>query len=151
MGRLTGQSVNPLSAMFEAQERKITIVEATDAGDDRPNLRVTVQSEDGLHTATGRRSRSGELRLVGLEGYSTDAILEGPALIVRNADEPGVIGAVGSVLGRHGINVARLQVGLDEKTGRALAFWNVTGDLGASVLDELRALPHIVSVRLVEI
>lgn len=151
MERLTGQSVNPLSAMFEAQERNISIVEATDAGDDRPNLRVTVQSEDGLHTATGRRSRSGELRLVGLEGYSTDAILEGPALIVRNGDEPGVIGAVGSVLGAHGINVSRLQVGLDEKTGRALALWNFSGEVGTSVLDELRALPHIVSVRVVDI
>ena len=32
---------------------------------------------------------------------------------MRNEDKPGVIGAVGTVLGERGLNVSRMQLGLD--------------------------------------
>ena len=86
------------------------------------------------------------LRLVGLEGYEVDAVLKGHAIVVRNEDKPGVIGAIGTILGKHGVNVARLQVGLDEETGKALALWNVDSAVLPAVLDELRGLPNVSSV-----
>ena len=151
LGKLTGEEVNPLSALYEARDRKIELVEVRAPEDERPDLRITVNDADGIHTATGRRSRSGELRLVGLEGYPMDAVLKGHALIITNDDKPGVIGAVGSVLGKSGVNVARLQVGLDEETARALMLWNVSEAIPPTVLDQIRALDHIQSARLVSV
>ena len=147
----TGQSVNPLSALYEARDRNIELVEVRAPEDARPNLRITVNDADGIHTATGRRSRSGELRLVGLEGYPMDAMLKGHALVITNDDKPGVIGAVGSVLGKARVNVSRLQVGLDDETGRALMLWNVADDVPATVLEEVRKLDHVQSARLVSV
>lgn len=149
--RHEGRELNPLAASAWAEARGLKLTTALDPGDDRPNLRVTVQSSDGLHTATARRSRTGEMRLVGLEGYGIDAILEGAALIVRNADEPGVIGAIGTMLGEHGVNVSRLQVGLDESTGGALSLWSVGGEVSASLAESVRTLLHVTAARSVRI
>ena len=70
------------------------------------------------------KGRKGEPRLVGLEGYEIDAVMEGSVIIMRNQDRPGVIGSVGTLLGSRGINVSRMQVGLAEHGVEGLA---VTG------------------------
>jgi D-3-phosphoglycerate dehydrogenase len=127
------EPVNPISAPYEAQERGIRLAEVKEAS-------------KGIHTATGTPGRKGEPRLVGLEGYEIDAVMEGPVLIMRNQDRPGVIGSVGTLLGSRGINVSRMQVGLDEKRGQALALWNVDSTLGGEALDELRSIDHVSSV-----
>ena len=57
--------------------------------------------------------------------------MEGSVIIMRNQDRPGVIGSVGTLLGSRGINVSRMQVGLDEKSGQALALWNVDSTVAA--------------------
>jgi D-3-phosphoglycerate dehydrogenase len=141
------EPVNPISAPYEAQERGIRLAEVKEASDRyATTVRVTVTGEKGIHTATGTPGRKGEPRLVGLEGYEIDAVMEGPVLIMRNQDRPGVIGSVGTLLGSRGINVSRMQVGLDEKRGQALALWNVDSTLGGDALDELRSIDHVSSV-----
>jgi phosphoglycerate dehydrogenase-like enzyme len=141
------EPVNPISAPYEAQERGIRLAEVKEASDRyATTVRVTVTGEKGIHTATGTPGRKGEPRLVGLEGYEIDAVMEGPVIIMRNQDRPGVIGSVGTLLGNRGINVSRMQVGLDEKSGQALALWNVDSTVGSDALKELRGIDYVSSV-----
>ncbi len=141
------EPVNPISAPYEAQERGIKLAEVKEPSDRyATTVRVTVTGEKGIHTATGTPGRRGEPRLVGLEGYEIDAVMEGDVIVMHNLDRPGVIGAVGTLLGSRGINVSRMQVGLDEKSEQALALWNVDSTVNGGVLDELRALDHVSSV-----
>jgi len=141
------EPVNPISAPYEAQERGIRLAEVKEPSDRyATTVRVTVTGEKGIHTATGTPGRRGEPRLVGLEGYEIDAVMEGSILIMRNQDRPGVIGSVGTLLGSRGINVSRMQVGLDEKSGQALALWNVDSTVGRDALDELRSINYVSSV-----
>lgn len=139
--------VNPISAPYEAQERGIRLAEVKEPSDVyATTVRVTITGEKGIHTATGMPGRKGEPRLVGLEGYEIDAVMEGSIIVMRNQDRPGVIGSVGTLLGSRGINVSRLQVGLDEKSGQALALWNVDSTVPSDVLEELRKIEHVRSV-----
>ena len=141
------EPVNPISAPYEAQERGIKLAEVKEPSDRyATTIRVTVTGEKGIHTATGTPGRRGEPRLVGLEGYEIDAVMEGDVIVMRNLDRPGVIGAIGTLLGSRGINVSRMQVGLDEKRGQALALWNVDATVNGGVLDDLRAMDHVSSV-----
>jgi D-3-phosphoglycerate dehydrogenase len=141
------EPVNPISAPYEAQERGIRLAEVKEPSDRyATTVRVTVTGEKGIHTATGTPGRKGEPRLVGLEGYEIDAVMEGPIVIIRNEDRPGVIGSVGTLLGNRGINVSRMQVGLDEEGGQALALWNVDSIVGSDALDELRSIGYVSSV-----
>lgn len=141
------EPVNPISAPYEAQERGIRLAEVKEPSDRySTTVRVTVTGEKGIHTATGTPGRKGEPRLVGLEGYEIDAVMDGPVVIIRNEDRPGVIGSVGTLLGNRGINVSRMQVGLDEEGGQALAIWNVDSIVSSDVLDEIRSIGYVSSV-----
>jgi D-3-phosphoglycerate dehydrogenase / 2-oxoglutarate reductase len=84
-----------------------------------------------------------EARVVQVDDFVLDAAPEGRILLLRNADRPGVIGAVGTLLGNQGINVARLHVGRGRSRGSALMLWQVDAELPAAFLDEVRRLPHI--------
>ena len=53
-------------------------------------------------------------RLTLLDGVEVEAPLEGTLLVIKNADQPGVIGQIGSILGRHGVNIANFALGRDE-------------------------------------
>ncbi len=146
------EPVNPISAPYEAQERGIKLAEVKEPSDRfASTIRVTVTGEKGIHTATGTVGGQGEPRLVGLEGYEIDAVMGGDMMVMRNLNRPGVIGAVGTLLGKHKINVSRMQLGLDEKTGQALALWNVDTALPAETLEEVRGLEHVGSVLAVRV
>jgi len=147
------QKVNPVSAPFEAAERGIKLVEVKEpaARGYASTIRVSVTGAKGVHTATGAIGTRGEPRLLGLEGYEMDAQISGRIILMRNQDRPGVIGAVGTTLGKHQINVSRMQLGLDEKTGQALALYGVDSEVPAAALEALRRIDHVTSVTVVSL
>jgi len=149
--RFLEEPVNPISAPYEAKERGINVIEVREETPRRftSSVRVTISGESGLHTATGTVAASGQSLLVGLDGYELDAALEGRVLLMQNIDRPGVIGAVGTILGRREINVSRMQVGLAD--GEALALWNVDQEIPEDTLKELRALQNVRTVQLVKL
>ena len=88
----------------------------------------------------------GEPRLVNLNGVSIEAPLEGTMLLMMNNDQPGVIGAVGTILGRHQINIASFALGrtadgavgvvnVDDPNGSGLSKDDVGRNRGDSRLD----------------
>ena len=68
-------------------------------------------------------------RLVSVRGVDVEAPLGGTMLIIANDDQPGVIGEVGTILGRHGVNIANFALGRGE-TG-AIGVVNVDEDADA--------------------
>ena len=149
--RFLEEPVNPISAPYEAKERGIHVIEVFEERARRftGSVRVTVSGEGGLHTATGTLSATGVPVLVGLDGYDLDAQLDGNIIVMNNEDKPGVIGAVGTILGKKNVNVSRMQVGLAD--GVALSLWAVNQELPADTLKELRALAPVRSVLLVKL
>ena len=84
-----------------------------------------------LHTSEGERWAEGTVfepnspRLVSVSGIRVEAPLGGAILIIRNDDQPGVIGEVGTILGRLGVNIANFALGRNE-----------TGAVGVVNVDE---------------
>ena len=66
-----------------------------------------------------------------------------------NRDMPGAVGKIGTVLGSAGVNISRMQLGLGNEGGDALAVVNVDGAVPDSVLSELDSIEQVVSVDLV--
>ncbi len=146
------EPVNPISAPYEAKERGIKLVEVKEpTGRYASSVRVTLTGEKGIHTGTGMPGRQGEDRLVGLDGYEIEAVLADDLVVMRNEDQPGVIGAVGTALGNRGINISRMQIGLDDKSGQALSLWNVDTALPEDALEDLRAIEHVSTVLTVKL
>jgi D-3-phosphoglycerate dehydrogenase len=71
--------------------------------------------------------------------------------MMHNQDKPGVVGAVGTLLGNNGINIARMQLGLDTPTREAVALIQVDEPVPDEVLRKFAALPNIISVKQIEL
>jgi D-3-phosphoglycerate dehydrogenase len=138
-----------VNALEVARERKIEILESTSsAGISFANL-VALRlktSEEDLSVA-GTVFGGAHLRLVDVDGVEVDTIPQGNVLLVRNEDTPGIVGRVGTVLGSHGVNIARMGLGRKPGSGRAIMLIEVDSEVPAAVTDELTAMPGIREAR----
>jgi len=90
-------------------------------------------------------------RIVSLLGYTMEVVPSANSLIMEYDDSPGMIGAIGTVLGKEKINITTMQVGFNPKERHALIFMNVEGDVNEGVLDKLRSaleLKNLWSIKL---
>ena len=112
-----------------------------------------------LHATSGKTqySVSGTLlaknspRIVAIDGLSLDVVPEGTMVIYTNEDKPGVIGYVGTVLGKNKINIAAMQVGRKASGGEAVTVVNVDSDVPEEVVQQIREFPGITHVRCVKL
>jgi D-3-phosphoglycerate dehydrogenase len=92
-----------------------------------------------------------EARLVLVEDHTVDIPPARHMLVVRNADEPGMIGLVGTVLGRQGVNISDMDVGVSSSGEAALMVLSTSQQVPAPAVDELRQSPGIIDVRTVDL
>jgi len=90
-------------------------------------------------------------RIVRIDDFMMEAIPEGPTLFIQNQDQPGVVGAVGTVLGQGGINISRMQLALIPERSLAAMLVNMDRAPDAAVMEQLHNLPHLISAQLVEL
>lgn len=81
-----------------------------------------------------------------IDDFPLDLIPTGRVLFFDNRDRPGVIGAVGVVLGKAEINIASWVLGRRKRSGTALGVVTVDDPVPPSVIKELRALPNMGTV-----
>ena len=145
--------VNYVNAPLVARERGIKIVESKGehAGDFASSITVKARAKKKDLEVEGAIFGSKYPRIVRVNNFYLEAVPEGYILILHNKDVPGVVGAVGSILGKNGINIAGMELGRSEKGGNAISFTHVDEPVLKKALDELRALPQIVSAELVKL
>jgi len=146
-------AVNYVNAPVVARERGIKVLESKSewAGDFASS--IIVKSKNGKHDLEieGAMFGAKHPRIVRVNDFYLEAVPEGYILILQNKDVPGVVGAVGTILGKNGINIAGMELGRTEKGGNAISFTHVDEVVNKKALDELRALPQIVSATLVKL
>jgi D-3-phosphoglycerate dehydrogenase len=140
--------VSIVNARSAARERGIEIVESrsTRARHFTSLVSLKLLTSEGERWAEGTVFEPNSPRLVSVRGINVEAPLAGTMLIICNNDQPGVIGEVGTILGRHGVNIANFALGRNE-TG-AVGVVNVdeeatsAGALDAAV-DAIRQTPAV--------
>lgn len=146
-------SVNFVNAPFIAKDRGISVNEATrpDAGDYRSLIAITVSSGKSQMRVTGTLFGKQDPRIVSIDNYPTDISPVGELLFVYNNDKPGVIGSIGMALAEGGINIARMHFGREVAGGGAISVVSIDAPPSAEVIDKIKALPNILSVKLIAI
>jgi len=145
--------VSAVNAKTVAQERGIEVVESqsTRARDYTRLLSVKVTTSAGEHWVEGAVFDKAAPRLVLVDGVPVEAVLEGSLIVLSNSDQPGVIGEVGTVLGKKGINIGTFALGRDGKQAVGVVSIDETNPVEESVLAEIRALPAVKTARLVRV
>ncbi len=97
-------------------------------------------------------SLRGGPRIVKFNDYWMDVEPSTPYLLfIDNRDQPGSVGAVGTVAGQHNINISFMKVGRLSPRGRAMMVLGIDEVVSPQVLDEIQSLPQVYSARLVEL
>jgi D-3-phosphoglycerate dehydrogenase len=81
-------------------------------------------------------------RLASLDGVPIEAPLSGTLIVMANEDRPGVIGGVGTALGRHGVNIASFALGRNDSGAAGVISVDTAGALDEAVR-EVRGLPPV--------
>lgn len=146
-------AVNYVNAPLVAKERGIKVVESKSewAGDFASSIIVKSKNGKQALEIEGAMFAAKHPRIVRVNDFYLEAVPEGYILILQNKDVPGVVGAVGTILGKNGINIAGMELGRTQKGGNAISFTHVDDVVSKKALDELRALPQIVSAALVKL
>ena len=155
---MLSSNVTVVNARALAAERGIEVIESRSS---RPRALANILSVK-LHTTVGERWVEGTVfegdspRLTMLDGVDVEVPLDalGTVVVIRNDDRPGVIGEVGTILGRHGINIGAFALG--RARGGAVGVINLDQRPGedtqnAAAIEELRATPAIREVKLVSL
>ena len=112
----------------------------------REEIRQTlVKSDDEQYTMIADQVR--DLEDDSFADLMVDVTPRGKMLVLSNADEPGMIGQVGTLLGRHQVNIADMRVGRRAPHGEAVMVITVDEDAPPALLSELKALKGIRTVR----
>ena len=156
MGLLSGslgQELNYVNAPFIARERGISVTEtrSREATDYVNTVFLGVRTAAGSHEVAGTVLGNRAMRLIRIDGYRVEAVPEGYFLMLHNRDVPGVVGAVGTMLGQAGINIAGLELGRDRIGGTALSLVEIDGPVPDAVLEKLRTLPAITAASLLKL
>jgi len=144
----TEEEVNEVNAPSMAEERGIEISETkrSSARDYHDLVRVVVMCGEGRvrvgGTLIGRRNRP---HLLEAWGHRFDLQLEDYMTLFRYRDVPGMIGRVGTIFGRHGVNIVSAAVGREASESESgddrLAAMAITTDapVPREVIDEIVA------------
>ena len=152
---ILSSGVTLVNARSVAAERGLEVVESRST---RPRDYTSLISVK-LHAAEGDRWVEGAVfersapRLVRVDGVAVEAPLEGTMIVICNTDQPGVIGDVGTILGRHGVNIANFALGRegDRAVGVVIVDETPGEPVPEVVLDELRKVKAIREARIVRV
>ena len=140
------EGVNMVNAPTIAKDRNIHIreVRSGEAGAFQTLVTLTVQTENQTRSIAGTLFND-EPRLVEIKGIPIDAKLGPNMLYVTNRDKPGLIGALGTLMGDAGINIATFHLGRADQGGDAIALIETDGPPPLDVLEKITALEHVVT------
>ncbi len=138
-------NVNMINAPVVAKERGIEVRETRDegTGNYQTMIRVTVTTETQSRDVAGTLFADSRPRIVQVKGINLEAELAPHMLYITNDDKPGLIGALGTLLGDSGVNVATFHLGRARPGGDAIALIGVDQAIDDGVLTAVRALPHV--------
>ena len=111
LGRSLAQKANVVNAVQFATDRGITYAEEHQKRAAHvDSIRLELTTDAGVTVAEGAVVLD-RPRLLRVDDIRCEAPLEGHLLYLRNADVPGVVGYVGTILGKHHINIAHFSLG----------------------------------------
>ena len=150
LGRIVSSPVTFVNAFEHAEKMGVLVrdVGSRDAGE----FRNLVEVSGGGHSVAGTLVRSGnEPRIVMIDDHSVEVPLADYMLVIRNDDQPGMIGIVGSILGTAGVNISFMGLGRDRRGDHALMALASDEVIADDVLETLNAVPGIQSASLVQL
>ncbi len=143
------ESVNMVNAPTIARERdiKVTEVKREQHALYQTLMTLTVATDKGTHSISGTLFGGSLPRLVDVNEVHIEAEVAPHMLYVINDDKPGFIGALGSLLGQAGVNIASFHLGRASAGGEAQLLISLDQPVDEALQAKVKALPHVKKVQ----
>ncbi|MCM8799762.1 MAG: phosphoglycerate dehydrogenase [Candidatus Omnitrophica bacterium] len=148
-----GDSVNFINALSLAKERAIKLKETKSLREEEfiNSIELKINTDLESRSIIGTLSSNKQPRIVKIDKYYVEVLPYGQMIITYNWDRPGIIGNLGTLLGSHGINIAAMTFGREEPQGKAISILNVDNPISQDILDKIKKLDNILSVKLIKL
>ncbi|VAX23829.1 D-3-phosphoglycerate dehydrogenase [hydrothermal vent metagenome] len=148
-----GEAVNFINAPFLAESRGIVVSSGTSSVKRNFSslLGLKIVTDTGEMYIEGAVFMGGEPRLVKLGDYLVETQLKGNMLVFTNNDKPGVIGNIGTYLGREGVNIASFELSREKKGGVAMSIVSIDSALSSDQIKRMKKIENVVEVNLVRL
>jgi len=145
---LVPYEVNSVNAGSLAKGMGIKVSETTSQeSENYLNLiRITVTTETGSNLVAGTIFGKDDSRIIRINKFRLEVIPEGHLALIHNIDKPGSIGNIGTCLGKHDINIARMMVGREDDGDRNIIFLQTDTPIPAEVANEVSELGLVNSI-----
>ena len=142
-----------VNAEQKAAERHIQVTDVNDPGFSEYPSAIRFEITDGKETfsVAGVVFGVNNYRLSQVNEFNFEVIPEGHLLSMINIDRPGVIGDLGTLLAKNGVNISQFELSRNMPGGKAMSLVRVDTPVDKPVLDALRAIRNMVSVRTIQV
>lgn len=143
------EGVNIVSAPARAKERGITIAETKrdTAKDYQTLIRITVTTASGKNCVEGTLFGGEHIRIVNIDGVPIETGFGSHMLYIENLDKPGLIGAVGTLLGNNNLNIADFNLGRIPGKNKAVAVITLDDSVSENILKSINDLTQVERVQ----
>jgi D-3-phosphoglycerate dehydrogenase len=143
------ETVNFINAPVIAKERGIEVKEtkSADAGDYQSMIALRLKVKNKESYFAGTLFSKKDPRIVAVDTFKVEIVPSGDLLFIFNNDKPGVIGNIGTLLSKNNINIARMHFGRETLGGRAISVVTIDTPATQQVIEEIKRLPNILSVK----
>jgi D-3-phosphoglycerate dehydrogenase len=149
------EDVNIVNSEMFLQERGIRLVEErnTDIGDFSSLITAEVSSDERTSVAAGTLFGNNMPRLVQKGSCRLETYLDGILLLFVHRDVPGIIGKVGTIFGRHRVNIAQMSVGraTNQPGGEAIGALALDSQPPAEALAEVLKAGEVIRATIVKL
>ena len=145
------EGVNIVSAPAKTKEMGIDLSETKKdkSSTYQTLISVTVVTASGSNVVAG--TVFGEHpRIVDINGVPVEAGVGKNMLYIVNADQPGLIGSLGTLLGDANINIADFTLGRISGKKKAIALISIDEKISEGIVDKIAKLPHVERVQALE-
>ncbi|MDD5128761.1 MAG: phosphoglycerate dehydrogenase [Candidatus Omnitrophica bacterium] len=145
------ETVNFVNAVSLLKERGIKLRESKSAqeGEFVNLIQLEIKTDKETRKVFGTLSSNKQPRIVKIDDYYLELYPIGEMVFIRNADKLGLIGSLGTLMGKSGINIAAMTFGRDEQGGKAISVLNVDSVVSPEIQDKIRELENILTVKVI--
>ncbi len=149
---ISGDEVNQVNAPAIAKNLGLKIIESrhSEAGEFSDLIEVIVECGDDKATVGGTLYGA-KPRLVTVNGHFVEIVPVGTVLLLENKDRPGIVGHIGTLLGKEDVNIASMSLSRDAVGGTALTLLNVDTTPNEATIAHLLADPDIQSAEVIRL
>lgn len=147
-----GADVNEVNAPKMAANLGLKVSETKQAEPGEYAELISVRAgQDGKEAEVSGTFFGTSPHIVRINDQWMEARPEGYLLLMENKDRPGIVGWIGTLLGKHKVNIASMTLSRNAPGSKALSVLNLDSDPGEAVLKEMLADKDITAVRVVKI